>query len=86
MRRLELACETQIMAQSGGVKLRMPPQNVVQKTAGQTTQTVDKGADVDGPAMVWAAVRRWMEQMGSKAGLFLKSRLRVMTGGPKYSV
>ncbi len=63
MRRLELACETQIMAQSGGVKLRMPPQNVVSKTAGQTTQTVDKGTDVDGPAMVWAAVRRWMEQI-----------------------
>src|SRR6185436_14131004 len=58
MRRLELACETQIMAQSGGVKLHMPPQQVVNKTAGQTTMTMDKGTDVDGPAMVWAAVRR----------------------------
>ena len=63
MRRLELACETQIMAQSGGAKLIMPPMDVVRKTAGQTTETVDKGTDVDGPAMVWAAVRRWMEQV-----------------------
>jgi ribulose-5-phosphate 4-epimerase/fuculose-1-phosphate aldolase len=63
MRRLEVACETQIMAQSGGVALRMPPMNVVAKTGGQTTMTMDKGTDVDGPAMVWAAVRRWMEQI-----------------------
>lgn len=56
--RVDLACETQIMAQSGGVQLRMPPMDVVRKTAGQTTETVDKGTDVDGPAMVWAAVRR----------------------------
>jgi hypothetical protein len=63
MRRLELACETQIMAQSGGAKLIMPPMDVVRKTAGQTTETVDKGTDVDGPALVWAAVRRWMEQV-----------------------
>lgn len=63
MRRLELACETQIMAQSGGAALRMPPMDVVRKTTGQSTMTMDKGTDVDGPGMVWAAVRRWMEQV-----------------------
>jgi hypothetical protein len=41
----------------------MPSAEVIRKTAGQSTQTVDKGTDVDGPAMVWAAVRRWMEQI-----------------------
>jgi hypothetical protein len=63
MRRLELACETQIMAQSGGAKLIYPSMDVVRKTAGQTTMTVDQGVDVDGPGMVWAAVRRLMDQL-----------------------
>ncbi len=63
MRRIELACETQIMAQSGGVALRMPPMDVVRKTTGQSTMTMDKDTDIDGPGMVWAAVRRWMAQI-----------------------
>ncbi|MES2563059.1 MAG: class II aldolase/adducin family protein [Pseudomonadota bacterium] len=63
MRRLELACETQIMAQSGGAKLIYPSMDVVRKTSGQTTMTVDQGVDVDGPGMMWAAVRRLMDQL-----------------------
>ena len=68
MRRLETACEIQIMAQSGGAKLSMPPMNVVQKTTQQVTMTMDqnaeaKGENADGPAMMWAAVRRWMAQI-----------------------
>jgi len=68
MRRLENACEVQIMAQSGGAKLSYPPMNVVSKTTGQSTMTMDqnadaKGTEADGPAMLWAAVRRWMEQV-----------------------
>jgi len=64
MRRLEDACASQVLAQAGGAQLRMPPMEIVRKTAGQGTQTVDKSADeVDGPAIVWAAVRRWMEQI-----------------------
>jgi len=63
MRRLESACETQVLAQSGGAELIMPPMHVVKKTASQDTRTVDKGAaETDGPAVLWAAVRRWMEQ------------------------
>jgi ribulose-5-phosphate 4-epimerase/fuculose-1-phosphate aldolase len=70
MRRLETACEIQVMAQSGGAKLSMPPMNVVDKTGGQTTMTMDqnaeaKGAAADGPAMLWAAVRRWMAKVDS---------------------
>ncbi len=68
MRRLETACEIQVMAQSGGAKLSMPPMNVVAKTTGQVTMTMDqeaeaKGAQADGPAMLWAAVRRWMAKV-----------------------
>ena len=68
MRRLETACEMQIMAQSGGAELIMPPMEVVGKTGGQTTMTMDQNADAngekaDGPAMLWAAVRRWMAQV-----------------------
>jgi hypothetical protein len=33
------------------------------QNGGTDTETVDKGTDVDGPALVWAAVRRWMEQV-----------------------
>ena len=65
MRRLEMACETQVMAQAGGVELIFPPMNVVQKTTQQMTQIVqkeEKNAD-DGPAILWAAVRRWMTQL-----------------------
>jgi ribulose-5-phosphate 4-epimerase/fuculose-1-phosphate aldolase len=70
MRRLESACEVQIMAQSGGAKLSMPPMNVVSKTTAQTTMTMDqnadaKGVETDGPSMLWAAVRRWMAQVDS---------------------
>ena len=39
--------------------------DVIRKTATQTTQIVQK-KDIDtsdGPAMLWAAVRRWMEQI-----------------------
>jgi ribulose-5-phosphate 4-epimerase/fuculose-1-phosphate aldolase len=68
MRRIESACEVQIMAQSGGAELIMPPMNVVDKTGGQSTMTMDQNADAvgektDGPAMLWAAVRRWMAQI-----------------------
>jgi ribulose-5-phosphate 4-epimerase/fuculose-1-phosphate aldolase len=63
MRKLEQSCETQVMAQSGGAKLRMPPKNVVQRTAGQTTQTMDEGPAVDMSGMMWAAVRRWMDRI-----------------------
>ena len=68
MRRLESACEIQIMAQSGGAKLSMPPMDVVGKTTQQTTMTMDqnadaKGAQADGPSMLWAAVSRWMAQV-----------------------
>ena len=64
MRRLESACESQVLAQAGGAKLIMPPRDVVNKTAGQTTRLVDKGADqTDGPGILWAAVRRWMTQL-----------------------
>lgn len=63
MRRLEMACEVQVLAQSGGAKLIMPPMDVVRKTAGQSTRLVDKGAEAtDAPGILWAAVRRWMEQ------------------------
>jgi len=37
------------MAKSGDVALRMPFAEVIRKTAGQSTQTVNKGEDVDGP-------------------------------------
>ncbi len=64
MRRLEMSCETQVLAQSGGAKLIFPPMDVVRKTSAQTTQIVHKEKDTgDGPAMLWAAVRRWMEQI-----------------------
>lgn len=64
MRRLESACESQVLAQAGGAKLLMPPMDVVRKTAGQTTKRADKGADAfDGPEILWAAVRRWMAQI-----------------------
>ena len=64
MRRLENACETQVLAQSGGAALRVPPVEVVRKTAGQSTRTVDQSsAQTDGPGMLWAAVRRWMAQV-----------------------
>jgi ribulose-5-phosphate 4-epimerase/fuculose-1-phosphate aldolase len=64
MRRLEMSCETQVMAQAGGAKLIFPPMNVVQKTSKQTTEIVnqDKNAS-DGPGLLWAAVRRWMAQI-----------------------
>jgi ribulose-5-phosphate 4-epimerase/fuculose-1-phosphate aldolase len=65
MRRLESSCETQLMAQAGGAKLIFPPMDVVKRTSKQTTQLVQK-KDIDtsdGPAMLWAAVRRWMEQI-----------------------
>ncbi len=65
MRRLEMSCETQVMAQSGGAKLIYPPMDVVRKTAAQTTQLVQKKETdtADGPALMWAAARRWMEQI-----------------------
>ena len=68
MRRLETACEVQIMAQAGGAELIMPPMDVVGKTGGQTTMTMDQDADAkgekaDGPAMLWAAVRRWLAKV-----------------------
>jgi ribulose-5-phosphate 4-epimerase/fuculose-1-phosphate aldolase len=64
MRRLESACESQVLAQAGGAKLTMPPAHVVEKTANQSTKLVDKGAaQTDGPGILWAAVRRWMTQI-----------------------
>ena len=56
------------MAQSGGVELIVPPMNVVAKTGGQTTMTMDQnaeavGAKADGAALLWAAVRRWMAKV-----------------------
>ena len=65
MRRLEMSCETQVMAQSGGAKLIFPPLDIVRKTAAQTTQLVQKKEKdtADGPALLWAAARRWMEQI-----------------------
>ena len=64
MRRLEMACETQVLAQSGGTALIFPPMEVVRKTASQTTQIVKtETSGAEGPAILWAAVRRWMEQI-----------------------
>jgi ribulose-5-phosphate 4-epimerase/fuculose-1-phosphate aldolase len=65
MRRLEMSCETQVLAQSGGAKLIYPPMDVVRKTSAQTTQLVQKKEKdtSDGPAIMWAAVHRWMEQI-----------------------
>jgi len=65
MRRIESACETQVMAQAGGAELIFPPMDVIRKTATQTTQIVKKdNIDTsDGPALLWAAVRRWMAQI-----------------------
>jgi ribulose-5-phosphate 4-epimerase/fuculose-1-phosphate aldolase len=65
MRRLEMSCETQVLAQSGGAKLIFPPMDVVRKTGAQTTQLVQKKEKdtSDGPAIMWAAVHRWMEQI-----------------------
>ena len=65
MRRIEMACETQVMAQAGGAELVYPPMDVVKKTTQQVTQIVqkdEKNAD-DGPKILWAAVRRWMMQV-----------------------
>ena len=65
MRRLEMACETQVLAQASGAELIYPPMDVVQKTTQQMTQIVqkeEKNAD-DGPQILWAAVRRWMTQV-----------------------
>src|SRR6185436_1385330 len=45
MRRLETACEVQIMAQAGGAELIMQPMGVVDNTGGQTTMTMDQHAD-----------------------------------------
>ena len=64
MRRLEMACETQVLAQSGGTALIFPPMEVVRKTASQTTQIVKtETSGAEGPAILWVAVRRWMEQI-----------------------
>lgn len=64
MRRLEMACEIQVLAQSGGAELIMPPNEVIQKTTAQTTQIVHQEANpTDGPTILWTAVRRWMAQI-----------------------
>jgi ribulose-5-phosphate 4-epimerase/fuculose-1-phosphate aldolase len=65
MRRLEMACETQVMAQAGGAELIFPPMEVVRKTTQQVTQIVQKAElnQSDGPAFLWKAVRRWMAQI-----------------------
>ena len=65
MRRLEMACETQVLAQAGGTELIFPPMDVVKKTGQQTTQIVQKKEidASDGPSILWQAVRRWMTQV-----------------------
>ena len=65
MRRIESACETQVMAQAGGAELIYPPMDVVQRTSQQTTQIVQQKEinSADGPALLWGAVRRWMVQL-----------------------
>lgn len=61
MRALEDACAVQIMAQSGGVELTMPPIEIARKSAAQHDRN-SRGAG--GAAVVqWAAVRRWMERV-----------------------
>ena len=47
------------------VEQKLMPMDVVRKTATQTTQIVQKQSidTSDGPAMLWAAVRRWMAQI-----------------------
>jgi hypothetical protein len=45
----------------------MPPMNVIGRTGG-ATMTMNQDAEAvgekaDGPAMLWAAVRRWMAQI-----------------------
>jgi ribulose-5-phosphate 4-epimerase/fuculose-1-phosphate aldolase len=65
MRRLENACEIQVLAQAGGAELIYPPMDVVTRTTQQTTQIVQKKTidTSDGPTLLWAAVRRWMAQV-----------------------
>lgn len=64
MRRLEEACEVQVLAQAGGTELVIPSDDIVEKTANQATQLVNDSADTaDGSVILWAAVRRWMERV-----------------------
>ena len=69
MRRLEDACATQIMAQSGGARLNIPPAQVVQKTAAQAKVSIAKpflmGADKETSKkdVAWDAMRRLMDNL-----------------------
>jgi len=64
MRRLESACESQVLAQAGGCELNMPPAHVVNKTAHQKGGVVNAGPGESGTSdILWAAVRRWMTQL-----------------------
>ena len=69
MRRLEDACATQIMAQSGGAKLNIPPMDVVKKTSEQAKVSIAKpflmGADKETSKkdVAWDAMRRLMDKL-----------------------
>jgi len=55
---LQRACEVQIAAQAGGRQnLFVPDKDVAHKTATQHQQALSRGVE---PAMVFAAMRRWM--------------------------
>lgn len=67
---LELACQMQLAAQSSGAKLRLPSKEVVANTKalrdGGTdgkTRGADKGRVAEQNAILWAAMRRWMDDI-----------------------
>jgi len=62
---LELACQMQLAAQSSGAKLRMPAPEVIRNTHALRYGTDDKtkGRVAEQNAILWAAMRRWMDDI-----------------------
>jgi ribulose-5-phosphate 4-epimerase/fuculose-1-phosphate aldolase len=62
---LELACQMQLAAQSSGAKLRLPPAAVIENTKKLRfgAEQKDKGRVAEQNAILWAAMRRWMDDI-----------------------
>jgi ribulose-5-phosphate 4-epimerase/fuculose-1-phosphate aldolase len=69
MRRLETACEVQVLAQSGGAELQFPPDHIMAQIHARQSTSVHKprmmGADSEAKPRdyVWEAMRRLMERV-----------------------
>ncbi|WP_051953743.1 class II aldolase/adducin family protein [Xenophilus azovorans] len=58
---LQTACENQVLAMSGGAAgLLFPPRAVSERVAGQYDRNARHGPEA---GVLWAAIRRWMEQL-----------------------